>query len=1340
MGIFFNQQGQALYDGQLHNLQVTESVYGTTGPIVIGTARVHGKLLFYGGFYHTQAPNTGKGLFSGKSNVYVYWADCLILLAGSPCIDVLNIWQQNGMLVNQSQAYTYTIPTGGGTISPITGNTAPIQQDLGVSKSVAYSFQVNDYGSGGVSTLSGTQQVPLQKVTGTPSAGQYSFDAATSSYTFAAADAGAQVSISYTGQFSLYYLQTTEAHVIPAGAPYTISPDNQNYFYNDEGVVYMETGAVLTKVSGSPAQGQYNLSGSYATGVIYTFNSADAGQVVYITYEYITSDSTVTNTSSLNFTFFNGTLSQAPWSYMTSKYPGDAFGYSGKCYIGANPLFLGEAGSMPAFNYELMGIGIFGGGNRDAHPCDGMNYVLADTINGCGFPTANLDSWANGKQSLEITGATNAAPIVFTVAQNPITAGFRVGQTVGCGGSTPTSYNGLYIITALTSSTVTVNNLIAPGTPWSSGGLLANSCYAYWAANNYLVSKSIDTQSSITSTLKPIIETGNVAAVWSSGLLKLIPYGDSTAIGNGFIYTPTTTPVATLTIDDLLPSGDSRPGSKLKEDPVQVTVKAPQDCLNYVQCNWTDRQNQYNLNLISEQNDAFIAQYGFRPEQPQTWDFITSLTTATWALGLRLKRQCYIRNNYKFFLSYRFVYLEPMDMVVLPTGEAVRVTEVEDASDGKLTIQAEQWTYGVSSVSLYAKQQATSYQPTQSQALPGNAIPVVVQKTATQTGGATNQILISAIGQSANWGGANVYVSVDGVEYSTLGLVKSAGIIGQLTATLPSNSDPDTTDTLAVNLTLSSASNSQAQLSTVTKAQADAFASLCAIVDANGVSSELISYQTATLTQTGFYNLTYLRRGVYGTTVAPHSSGAWFAYLGSNPDFLTYTFPPNFVGTTIYLKLQSFNLMQNQTQPLSQCPVYAITVSNQGVTVVEVVVPSASTTVTAGSGGSVQNPSYAYDKNFATNAIISAGPAASAGGITVTYSGFGTGITTVPVTMYVQYSQLYTMQVDANDYSNITIQYGLNGTANVPVFQAGQGVSSQPASSGRVAISVPSGTNLANLVVAIEATQTNTGAGGITSSVDIAEIWLDGTGNPATPSPAYTTLTDGTVMTWGTTSVINGPHLVSYPIPLPNGVESTVATTYGGTDRITYEYSYNNTSFGVNNNGSGVQAAWLALGSPTGTTTFTDGTVMQWGISSSFPGLGSYGITFPTAMGTSTPCVLAGVLSSTDTLCWIESISSTGFTVAVNNPGQVFWIAFSTASGAESLPNGNSLQWGTTATISGSTSVTFSPALATALLAAIACTYSTTDRITYVSAGSLTGITISNNGSGAQAFWAAVGY
>jgi hypothetical protein len=77
-----------------------------------------------------------------------------------------------------------------------------------------------------------------------------------------------------------------EAQSVPASTPFTVSVTNAGQWQDDCGVVYAASGLPLTKVASAPAAGQY----SVAAGV-YTFNAADAGAAVLISYTYTVTSS-----------------------------------------------------------------------------------------------------------------------------------------------------------------------------------------------------------------------------------------------------------------------------------------------------------------------------------------------------------------------------------------------------------------------------------------------------------------------------------------------------------------------------------------------------------------------------------------------------------------------------------------------------------------------------------------------------------------------------------------------------------------------------------------------------------------------------------------------------------------------------------------------------------------------------------------------------------------------------------------------------------------------------------------------------------------------------------------
>jgi hypothetical protein len=189
---------------------------------------------------------------------------------------------------------------------------------------------------------------------------------------------------------------------------------------------------------------------------------------------------------------------------------------------------------------------------------------------------------------------------------------------------------------------------------------------------------------------------------------------------------------------------------------------------------------------------------------------------------------------------------------------------------------------------------------------PGDSNPPIIFEPPTALSGGVLEVWIIASG-GPDWGGCQLWVSSDNATYALAGTIYRGGRQGTLTAALPSHADPDSIDTLSIDL-----GQSQGQLLSGTLADADNFVTLCYC------DGELLSYQTATLTALCQYDLTYLRRGVYGTPINAHSVGSNFARFGPNdPSLFRYRYPGNFVGQTIYIKLPAFNIFGQRLQDLS---------------------------------------------------------------------------------------------------------------------------------------------------------------------------------------------------------------------------------------------------------------------------------------------------------------------------------------------------------------------------------------------------------------------------------------
>ncbi len=149
-----------------------------------------------------------------------------------------------------------------------------------------------------------------------------------------------------------------------------------------------------------------------------------------------------------------------------------------------------------------------------------------------------------------ITGATNAAPVVFTVSTNPVTLGYYVGQTFQTQGNSPSAYNGTWTIGSYNSTTITATNSSAPGSAFSSGGTASMVCKnttdaltgsrATFASTITLPAVTTTTEFNVhlglafvTSTTAPTL---NFPAVNYNGTGILTAYGSATPTANTTWY------------------------------------------------------------------------------------------------------------------------------------------------------------------------------------------------------------------------------------------------------------------------------------------------------------------------------------------------------------------------------------------------------------------------------------------------------------------------------------------------------------------------------------------------------------------------------------------------------------------------------------------------------------------------------------------------------------------------------------------------------------------------------------------------------------------------------------
>jgi Putative phage tail protein/SPRY domain len=441
----------------------------------------------------------------------------------------------------------------------------------------------------------------------------------------------------------------------------------------------------------------------------------------------------------------------------------------------------------------------------------------------------------------------------------------------------------------------------------------------YCTASGLFFSPVYDRQTTAADVLKSMAQLLNVDYAFTDNQLKIVPYGDATITGDGIssfgTWTPNLTAQYALTFDNLIDQGKDK-------GPVQIKRKSPTLRYNQVIVKYRNRTAYYNDDQAEAKDEADIALRGLFPMPFVDGMEICDPQVARNVAQLILQRQMAVNQEFNFWLPFSFCQLEPMDLVTLTdsrtnlSSKLLRITEISESKDGHLEIVAEEVPFGAATSIANPVQVPIGY-TVNFAADPGQPSAPVIFDAPGDLTNSGYEVWCAVDGTNANWGGCHVWVSTDGTNYKQVGAVyvSKPARYGSLTASVPATADPDTTDTISVDLTPSAG-----VLTGGTNADADNYNTLC------WLDKELISFSTATLTAANKYNLTsYIRRGLYGTGSLAHSIGAGFVRLDGNT--FAYAYDPSFVGKTIYFKFTSFNAYGGSEYSLATAIQYSFTIS-----------------------------------------------------------------------------------------------------------------------------------------------------------------------------------------------------------------------------------------------------------------------------------------------------------------------------------------------------------------------------------------------------------------------------
>lgn len=646
---------------------------------------------------------------------------------------------------------------------------------------------------------------------------------------------------------------------------------------------------------------------------------------------------TKTTPAADGLSIIDGNIGQSLWSYWADTYPARAsIGYSGIAYVGAASYDLGNSNQLPNFNFEVEGIlqgtapGSYAGGG-DADPSQVLPDILTNAQYGAGFPTGRVGELANNSEDVTVPAS---GPYEVTVAHAaefafPLDVVKPDGTILTCVSGTPganqySRSGGVYTFSSVDAgASVTIN--------YASAGALTG--FQDWClASGLWISPALTAQQDAASFVSDIGVATHADPVWSCGFLGMVPRGTRSISGNGHTWDPVAAPEVELTDDDFLPQTNpiGTGTSSGNTDPVILTRLRASDQINDLKFEVLDRANEYAPAVVEVSDQALMDRYGRRTSPSRQMHMFADLNAANVSAQLQLQDQ-YIRNYYSFQTDQRFGFLDPGDIVSLTTSKGalalnavwVRIVECQENFDGSLSWRAEEYPGGTGAAAQYALNAGSGYSADYN-VDPGDVnTPIIFEPPLLATNG--NFEIWAAISGGVNWGGCEIWASTDGTNYSLVGTVQAPCRTGDLVAPLASiavatsGDTLDTSDVLQVDL-----SESRGVLDSVSEDDARAYNTLCY------VDGELIAFRDAALISTSHYHLSWLLRGLLGSTIGAHAIGSQFARLDNQTAKIPYT--RDRIGQTIYLKFRSFNQFGGGLQDLAALAAHSYVIQGGALT------------------------------------------------------------------------------------------------------------------------------------------------------------------------------------------------------------------------------------------------------------------------------------------------------------------------------------------------------------------------------------------------------------------------
>lgn len=424
----------------------------------------------------------------------------------------------------------------------------------------------------------------------------------------------------------------------------------------------------------------------------------------------------------------------------------------------------------------------------------------------------------------------------------------------------------------------------------------------YCAAANLLISTPADAftqQKKCQEVIKELLTITNAYMFWSVDRFKIVPRDDRVR-GS---WHPDTTIRYQLTPKEMAVQDN---GSC-----VLYERKDSSEIYNRFGVSFTNRANNYEVETVFYEDTDDISASGLRTASDFSaqWLHTTARAVTVAEMQARINRTENVR--YKLKLSWEFGLLEPGDLITLTDPiigldhQLAMIESIDEDSQGLLSITAIRRDASASGLSYQIDD--PDYNIISYNAEPGDVeTPLMITPPADLvTSSSGVELWIGLHGQTAAWGGCNVYASTKDGAYEIYGRFNKSSNFGYTLTAIAA--DEHTVDIHFSNV------------GTVEILEGSAEDAENCLTDI-WINGECMAYTGAELIGSNSYRLTGLIRGKYGTAIRSHAIGEGFSMLDGSLFVVSLT--KNLLGKMLYFKFTSANVFGNNLQELNDVDYY----------------------------------------------------------------------------------------------------------------------------------------------------------------------------------------------------------------------------------------------------------------------------------------------------------------------------------------------------------------------------------------------------------------------------------